>query len=102
MKTLKLYEIIELNENHNSLLIELLIPYKRSLYTYYKDNFCGEPVLMVTSVSNAVQYAKIVPANELTESVIDWIGDPDCMNEDNENFAEYETICFNSIMLENL
>jgi hypothetical protein len=103
MKTLKLHEIIETNDKpENSLLIESLIPYKKSLYIYYKDNLCSDPVLMVTSVCNAVQYGKIVSSNDFTEEVINWIDDPDCMSEDNENFAEYETICFNSIMLENL
>lgn len=103
MKNLKLHEIIELNDKvHNSILIESLIPYKNSLYLYYKDYFCGEPVLMVTSVCNAVQYAKIVPANEFTDCIINWLDNPDCMNEDNDNFCEFETINFNSIMLSDL
>lgn len=103
MKTLKLHEIIELNEKpNNSILLELLIPYKNSLYTYYKNYFCEEPVLMVTSVCNAVQYGKIVPANDFTECIIEWLDDPDCMNEDNETFSEFETINFNSIMLSQL
>ena len=103
MKTLKLYEIIALNDKpHNSILIESLIPYKNSLYTYYKDYFCGEPVLMVTSVCNAVQYGKIVPCNEFTDSIIQWLNNPDCMNEDNDNFSEFETINFNSIPLSKL
>lgn len=103
MKNLKLHEIIELNDKpNNSILIESLIPYKNSLYTYYKDYFCGEPVLMVTSVCNAVQYGKIVSSQDFTDSIIDWIDDPDCMNEDNDNFCEFETINFNSIMLSDL
>ena len=103
MKNLKLHEIIELNEKpHTSILIELLIPYKYSLYTYYKDYFCGEPVLMVTCVCNAVQYGKIVSSQDFTDSVIDWINDPDCIDEESENFGEYETICFNSIPLSKL
>ena len=103
MKTLKLHEIIELNEDiTKDILIELLLPYKKSLLTYYNDLFLSEPVLMVTMVSNAVQYGKIVPSAEFTEALIEYIEDPDCMEEDNENFCEYETISFNSIMLKNL
>ena len=103
MKTLKLHEIIEINNSgDDSILTELLVPYKKSLLTYYNNLFPSEPILMVTMVTNAVQYGKIVPSAEFTEALIEYIEDPDCMEEDNENFCEYETISFNSIMLKNL
>jgi len=103
MKTLKLYEIITLNEiSENEILIELMLPYKNSLLTYYKNYFCNEPILMITSVFNAAQYGKIVSSDNFTEELINFIGDPDCVDKDNENFGEYETICFNSIMLSEL
>lgn len=102
---MKLHEIIKLNEDHEtSLLVESLIPYKKSLLTYYKDYFCCEPILMVTSVSNAVQYAKIVPSNEFKDAIYAYIG-VDYVNEENEDseeFAEFETINFNSILLKDL
>jgi len=103
MTTLKLHEIIESNEvETSSILIELLVPYKKSLLTYYSRLFPSEPILMVTSISNACQYSKIVPDGEFTEALINYIGDYNCMDEENENFCEYETICFNSIPLSNL
>lgn len=101
---MKLYEIIEANEKDNiSILIELLVPYKKSLFTYYSRWFCSEPVLMVTMVANAVQYAKIVPANEFAEAISDWMGEPiDFDDEESDTYSEYETICANSIMLKDL
>lgn len=103
MKTLKMYEIIEhCNELKNSVLIEQIIPYKKSLLTYYNNYFTSEPVLMVTSVFNAAQYVIIVPANELIESIGDYLQDCECMNEESPNYEQYETICFNSIPLSKL
>lgn len=100
---MKLHEIIALNdEAKKSILIELLIPYKKLLLAYYKREFLAEPILMVTSVSNACQYGKIVSANELDEAICEYLDDYNCMDEESENFSEYETICFNSIMLAKL
>jgi len=102
---MKLHEIISTNEvSTNSILIEKLLPYKKQLYVYYKDLFCCDPVLMVTMVSNAVQYAKIVPSNEFMESIceyleVDYIDEEDT---ENDNFSAYEEINFNSRMLKDL
>jgi hypothetical protein len=50
---LKLNEIININENtENSILIESIYRYKKSLITYYSAYFDSEPVLMVTSVND--------------------------------------------------
>jgi hypothetical protein len=65
--------------------------------TYYKNQYAGEPVLIVTSVFNAGEYGFISTADNFNEDIINFLEDPDCMNEDSESFAEYETICFNSI-----
>lgn len=106
---MKLHEIIELNENHEtSLLIEKLLPYKKSLLVYYKNQFTSDPMLMVTDVMNAVQYGKIVPAGELNEAINAYLQvpyiiiDQDDEDFDEDLFAQWETICFNSILLENL
>jgi hypothetical protein len=101
---MKLYEIIEANEkDKTSILIEKLIPYKKSLLTYYRNLFPSEPILMVTMVANAVQYAQIVPSDEFTEAISDWMGEPiDFDDEESDTYAEYETICANSIMLKDL
>lgn len=102
---MKLHEIIEANESHtDSILIELLIPYKKSLLVYYRDEFMCEPILMVTDVMNAAQYGKIVSSNAFSEAVcaymeVDYV---DESNIESDEFAQYETICANSIFLEKL
>lgn len=102
---MKLHEIIEANECHTtSILIEEIIKYKRSLLTYYKDQFIYEPILMVTDVMNAVQYGKIVSTDEFQEAVYAFMGVSYVDEEDTESeqFAQYETICFNSMLLSKL
>lgn len=102
---MKLFEIIAANENHTqSILIEKMIPYKKSLFTYYSRYFGNrnEPLLMVVSVSNAAQYGKIVPANEFGDAISAYLDDYNCSDETSENYAEYETIYFNSIPLAKL
>lgn len=100
---MKLHEIITALETPtNSVLIESMIPYKKSLLAYYRDQFMTEPVLMVTMVANAVQYARIEPQDEFNEAICAYLDDYDCLNEGSENFGEYETICFNSMMLADL
>lgn len=101
MKTLKLHEIHDLNESdYNSMLIELLIPYKKSLYTLFKERYCSEPILVVTSVSNAAQYGFISSENSFSEDVENWVASMELDGEEHEN--EIELIGFNSIMLKDL
>jgi hypothetical protein len=97
---MKLHEIIKHNEDHKTaILIESMLPYKRSLLTYYRDLFPSEPVLMVVAVCNAVQYAKIVPSGEFSEAIEEYI-DADSSEEDKE--FERECIASYSIMLSDL
>ena len=105
---MQLHEIISLNENHTeTILIEKLLPYKKSLITYYTDLFCAEPYLMVTDCSYG-RYGKIVSGNDFNEAIyayleVDYIEtDETELNFDSDLFAEYETICFNSIALSDL
>lgn len=96
-----LHQIIETNEDHNkSILYDKIHPYKKALYTYYKDLFNCEPVLMITDIFNAAQYAKIVPSNELTEAIEEYLINDDGSEEDKEAYKE--VIYFNSIMLKHL
>jgi nitrate/nitrite-specific signal transduction histidine kinase len=95
---MNLSQIIETNETgKQSILTELLYKYKKSLYIYYKDQFCCEPVLMVTDVFNACQYALIVPSNEFNEAIDTYLEDSE-MSED-EKHNQTELISFQSIML---
>ena len=97
---MKLHEIIDCNDNLDLVLsYETLHPYLKSLYAYYKDYFCCEPILMITDVMNAVQYCKIVSSNDFDESVRDWIerDAPELTEEDKE--CEYELIAFQSSFL---
>lgn len=93
-----LHEIIEVNESgKKSILIELLHPYKNSLYVYYKRLFCCEPVLMVTDVTNAAQYALIVPSNEFNEAIGHYYNDENMTEEEREQINEL--VSFQSVML---
>lgn len=106
---MKLHEIIKDNEDPNTtILIEKMIPLKQELLDYYTEHFTSEPILMVTDVMNATQYGKIVPAGEFGEAVYAYM-DVSCVVEDDseegfdaDEFAQYETICANSIMLKDL
>lgn len=93
---MKLHEIIEKNsDDQTAILVETLLRYKKSLFVYYSNMFPSEPCLMVTNVFNAVQYAKIVPSDEINDAVNLYVTETN--EEDRE--AEIETILFNSVML---
>ena len=109
---MKLYEIIQTNEDDTkSILYELCAPYLKSLETYYRRNF-GEPViLMVTSVMNACQYVKFVPESDFMEAIDRFLDNgivtgpgfveiPDNLSDD--DFNEAETINANSKYLKDL
>ncbi len=107
--TMNLSEIIETNEIHTiSISTEQLIKYKKSLLVYYTDLFCCEPILMVTDVFNVGSFAKIVPSSEFNEAIYAYMGVPYIEQDENEEgfnedlFAQYETINFNSIFLKQL
>ena len=68
MNTLKLHEIINYSEKLTPVLIELIVPYKKSLLTYYKDQYKNDPILVVTSVFNAAQYGFITCADNYIEN----------------------------------
>lgn len=102
---MNLHSIITANESDTqSILIETMLPYKKSLLTYYSNEFGNrnEPILMVTDVFNAAQYGKIVGANDFIDAICAYLEDYNCSDETSENFAAYETICFNSIPLAKL
>ena len=92
-----LNQIISANDTGtDAILIELLVPYKKSLFAYYTNYFISEPILMVVSVSNVAQYGIIVPIDEIHEALDTYIGSEE-YNEDDK-----EVILFNSIPLKNL
>jgi hypothetical protein len=102
MKNLNLSQIIEANEEPSKAIsFETLQPYLRSLYTYYKDLFCCEPVLMVTDVFNACQYAKIVSSNDFNEAISEYLETIEDLNQEDRESQE-ETINFNSQLLKDL
>lgn len=98
MNNYKLHEIIEINSTGDtSIEVEQLHPYKKSLYTYFKKYYNCEPVLMVTDVFNACQYALIVPSNELNEAIEIYLQNSDITEEEKQD--QTELISFQSIML---
>jgi hypothetical protein len=103
-----LHEIVAINSDHKkSILIESLLPYKKSLKVYYNYEF-NDPILMVTEVFNACQYGKIVEGYELDEAIFAYLDVNHIETDENEEgfnedlFLQYETICFNSISLNKL
>lgn len=88
-------EIIEKFENEEDVSYEKIHPYLRSLYIYYKAQFCCEPVLMVTAVFNAVQTVQIVPENEFTEAIECYVNSMD-LTDPTEREHEKELINFQS------
>jgi len=97
---MKLHEIIKHNENpKTAILIEKMLPYKKLLLRYYRNVFPSEPCLMVTSVFNAAQYAKIVPINELYEAMCEYIEEGKSEADIEE---EMEIISAHSCMLSDL
>ena len=97
---MNLSQIIEINDNGTqSILVEILHKYKKSLYTYYK-NYCNcEPMLMVTDVFNAAQYALIVPSNEFNEAIDIYLQNSGLNDEEKQD--QNELISCQSIMLKN-
>ena len=68
--------------------------------TYYSNLFGCEPVLMVTDVFNAAQYARIEPETDLMETVTNYVASCHLDSEEEET-AEMENIMFYSMMLKN-
>ena len=94
-------EILAFNEEATkSVLFELVHPYLKTLYIYYKDLFNCEPILMVTSVSNACQYVKIVSSEDFQEAACAYIGCEEYELQINDEYlSQFETINFNSRLL---
>lgn len=99
---MRLYEIIKnLEDPESSILIECLVPYKKSLYRYYKSTFSCEPVLMITDITNTSQYARIEASNEFNEALDNYVGL--CHLDSSEEEEEYkDLINFQSMLLINL
>jgi hypothetical protein len=99
-KKMKLHEIIKENDKPGqSLLVECLMPYKKSLSTYLSDYFCcdkSELILMVTDIFNAAQYGIIVPCDQYFEILDDYINSIPDLSED-EREEQKELINFQSI-----
>lgn len=98
---MKLHEIIAISEESTKgILIELIIPYKKSLKTYFERTYNSEPVLIVTDVFNACQYGFICPANEMSEAIDIYLNASQLNEEEKEN--EREIISAQSMMLYSL
>jgi hypothetical protein len=104
MKAMNLSDIIAQNKKvDESIEYGQIQPYLNSLYVYYKDLFCSEPVLMVTDVTNAAQYCRIIPCEEFTKAICDYLGlDREPEDTESDDFAMYESIMFNSTFLKDI
>lgn len=97
---MNMYELINAFKNNESVSYEKILPYKRLLYTYYKELYMCDPALIVTDVFNAVQFVAVCPFTEVTDWISDYLNQYD-MN-DTEKADATEAILFNSMPLERL
>ena len=97
---MNMQELINAFKNNESVSYEKVYPYKKLLYTYYKEVYMCEPFLVVTDVFNAVQFVAVVPFTEVMDWVSDYLNQYD-MN-DTEKEDATEAILFNSMQLEDL
>jgi hypothetical protein len=102
---MRLHEINQANQViGNSILIDEIVKYKKSLITYWSDMYCvneEQLILVVTDIMNAAQYGFITEAGQYQEVVEEYVNTiPDMTEEDKEN--EIENINFNSIQLNKL
>ena len=107
MKTLKMHELIENFEKNKEVLYEQIAPYKKQLFIYYSEFYGGEPVLLITTVTNSIQGCIIVPDHMLYESVTDYLGgfiieDENDPEYNDDLYCEYETILANSMYFKNM
>jgi hypothetical protein len=98
---MKLYELIETFSRNQPVDVALILPYKRSLRTYYQNWHLGEPILMITSVFNAGALGLVVPADEYHEAVYSYLAEHNPETEyDSEDWNSYvEVISANSRFL---
>ncbi len=96
--------LIEKFEADEAVSWEKIRPYLKELYDYYIEEYShlGEPVLVMDVISNAYQQGYIVPANDFSESVENYIANeyPDLEEEDRE--ATVERINFDSKMVKKM
>lgn len=105
MKQFKLNELVEIfeNEHGDAVLWDLVKPYRKQLYVYFSRFYGGEPILMVTSVTNNSSYCRVVPESDFFDAICAYIGDcVDIEDKESESYGEYEAICAYSAPLKNM
>jgi hypothetical protein len=101
---MRLHEINQANQViGNSILIDEIVKYKKSLITYWSDMYNvneDQLILVVTSVFNSGSYGFITEVDQYTEVVQEYVDNLDLSKEDAD--YEFENINFNSIQLNKL
>ena len=97
MRTIELNEIVEMcEEGTQSILIELIVPYKKQLLTYFEKYYMmDDPILMVTSIFNACQYGIIVPSCEFEEAMQAYFGDE--LDDDTRELVSFQSTLLNNL-----
>lgn len=96
-----LHEIITTNATGTQAIrTDLLLPYKKSLLTYFRRYYNSEPLLIVTDVFNIGGYGIIAPESEASEAVQVYLDSAEIDDDDRES-AE-EVIWANSLALKDL
>ena len=100
---MKLHEIIECFDSGTTAVeIEHVLKYKRSLLAYYRDMYNGEPIFMVTSVTNNSCYGIVVPANDFPDALDVWMEASGTERDSQDWEDECETINYNSKFLKDV
>jgi hypothetical protein len=86
MKKLKLHEIIaHIKEGKNAVLYELIHPYRKMLWIYFSHEYNSDDlILVVSSVTNALQYVLIASSENFSCIIDDYVGDAEDAEEQKE------------------
>lgn len=92
-RIIRLADIIQLGLNHwqgdlsQKILWEKVAPYAKMVNTYFEASFGCDVAFWAIDVYNAAQYGYIVPLNELTETIENYISE--FMADEHEDDKKY-------------
>lgn len=68
---MKLHEITSAFRTGKQVRLDLLAPYAKLLYVYYKRQFKHEPMLMINTIDHSAAYCRIVNFHRYLELLYD-------------------------------
>lgn len=98
---MKLYELVEALENQEKISFEVVAPYKKSIYTYFKQLFGEEPIALIVDVTNTGACVIVSPPDKVIETIDDYLAQDEILTEEDKKEIK-ETILFQSRPLKDL